>query len=259
MELCEENAEEDWVGIWLKLYAFIMLSGVFFSRTPYRAAWSLLHYVDDVVVESIEDMQRKLARGPLSEVQLNGLCLLIQVWFYEHTTRFSDQDGERFPRIASWRKVDHGGMYDATELLAELEKSEARGAELRETVIRAYMDTDEYHFYVEDGEDVLSFDEWLRHVREAYALEKEANRRIRTELALTKDRLLPLEEGLQEFGAGNGDAGQGAEVAGRAKFSGATLTEGIGTPSGLGGATTQDPSSPHNNVNVNLSADTEVR
>ncbi|KAJ8438972.1 hypothetical protein Cgig2_018883 [Carnegiea gigantea] len=48
MELCEENAEADRVGIWLRLYAFIVLSGVFFPRTPYGAAWSLLHYVDDV-------------------------------------------------------------------------------------------------------------------------------------------------------------------------------------------------------------------
>ncbi|KAJ8436519.1 hypothetical protein Cgig2_026634 [Carnegiea gigantea] len=101
-------------------------------RAPYGAAWSLLHYVDDVdgmgqyawaeaiwqvVVESIEDTQRKLARGPLSEVQLNGLCLLIQVWFYEHTTRFSDQDGERFPQIASWRKVDHGGIRELIMVL----------------------------------------------------------------------------------------------------------------------------------------------
>jgi len=94
MELCEENADEDRVGIWLRLYAFIVLSGVLFPRTPYGAAWSLLRYADDVegmsqyawadaiwqvVVDSIEDTQRKLCRGPLSEVQLNGLCLLIQV------------------------------------------------------------------------------------------------------------------------------------------------------------------------------------
>ncbi|KAJ8420361.1 hypothetical protein Cgig2_023217 [Carnegiea gigantea] len=122
MELCEENAEADRVGIWLRLYAFIVVSGVFFPRTPYGAAWSLLHYVDDVdcigqyawaeaiwevVVESIKDTQKKLARGLFSVVQINGFCLLIQVWFYEHTTRFCRQDGQRFPRIASWRKVDH--------------------------------------------------------------------------------------------------------------------------------------------------------
>ncbi|KAJ8425145.1 hypothetical protein Cgig2_032651 [Carnegiea gigantea] len=142
MELCDENAQEDRVGIWLRLYAFIVLSGVLFPRTPYGAAWSLLRYVDDVegmgqyawaeavwqvVVDFIEDTQRKLCRGPLSEVQLNGLCLLIQVWFYEHTTIFSNQDGEQYPRLASWRKVDHGGMYDVTELLEEPKQSESKG------------------------------------------------------------------------------------------------------------------------------------
>ncbi|KAJ8435109.1 hypothetical protein Cgig2_001984 [Carnegiea gigantea] len=256
MELCEENAEEDRVGIWLRLYAFIVLSGVLFPRMPYGAAWSLLRYVDDVDgmgQYAWADAIWKLCRGPLSEVQLNGLCLLIQVWFYEHTTIFSNQDGERYPHLASWRKVDHGGMYDATELLAELQESEARGAELQETIIRAYIGTDEYRFYVEDGEGVLSFDERLRCAMEAYALEKEANRRIHAEFALMKDRLLQLEERLQEFGVGNGDAGQGAEAAG-----GATLTEGTSKPGGLGGAATQDLSSPPNNVNVNLSADTEV-
>ncbi|KAJ8428809.1 hypothetical protein Cgig2_028014 [Carnegiea gigantea] len=196
MELCEENAQEDRVGIWLRLYAFIVLSGVLFPRSPYGGAWSLLRYVDDVegigqyawadavwqvVVDSIEDTHRKLCRGPLSEVQLNGLCLLIQVWFYKHTTIFSNQDGERYPRLASWRKVDHGGMYDATELLAELQESEG----------------------------VLSFDERLRHAREAYAKEKEANRRIRAEFVVMKNRLLELEGRLQEFGAGHGDVGRG--------------------------------------------------
>ncbi|KAJ8432187.1 hypothetical protein Cgig2_013729 [Carnegiea gigantea] len=136
---------------------------------------------------------------------------------------------------------------------------QARGAELRETVVRAYMDIDQCRFYVEDGEVVLSFDERLRHAKEVYALEKEANKRIRAEFALIKDRLLQLEERLQEFGAGNGDARQGAKAAGGATFSEATLTEGTGKPSGLGDAATQDLSSRPNNVNVILSADTKVR
>ncbi|KAJ8452972.1 hypothetical protein Cgig2_014735 [Carnegiea gigantea] len=319
MELCEENAEADRVGIWLRLYAFIVVSGVFFPRTPYGAAWSLLHYVDDVdcmgqyawaeaiwevVVESIEDTQKKLARGLFSEVMYicvgvnmapcvcvalawwgdydhcrshHRVCcivggdinipvtkLLAQVWFYEHTTRFCGQDGQRFPRIASWRKVDHGGMYDATELLAELEESEvkpileARGPELQETVVRAYMETDEYRFYVEDGEGVLSFDERLRRVREAYALEKQANMRMSAELALMKDRVRQLEERLREFGAGNGDGAEGAEGACGETLNGATVTEGTGEPTALGAAATQDPSTPPNIVAVNLSADTEV-
>ncbi|KAJ8442694.1 hypothetical protein Cgig2_001787 [Carnegiea gigantea] len=223
------------------------------SSHAVRSSLESTRYVDDVegmgqyawaeavwqvVVDSIEDTQRKL-------------CL--------HTTIFSNQDGERYPRLASWRKVDYGGMYDATELLAELKESEARAAELQETAVRAYMDTDEYRFYVEDGEGVLSFDEQLRRSREAYAKEKEANRRIRAEFAVMKDRLLELEERLQEFGAGHGDAGRGAEARDGATFSGETQTVGTSKPSGLGGAATQDLRSPPNDVNVNLSAETEAR
>ena len=40
-----------------------------------------------------------------------------QVWFYEHSTRFHVHDKEKFPRIASCAKVDHGGRYDAFELV----------------------------------------------------------------------------------------------------------------------------------------------
>ncbi|KAJ8425180.1 hypothetical protein Cgig2_010789 [Carnegiea gigantea] len=230
MELCEENAEEDRVGIWLKLYAFIVLSGVLFPRMPYGVAWSLHRYVDDVegmgqyawadaiwqvVVDSIEDTQRKLCRGPLSEVQLNGLCLLIQVWFYEDTTIFSNQEGERYPCLASWRKVDHGGMYDATELLAELQESEVKPlliaceGELQEAVVQEYMQSNEYRFYVEDREGVLSFEEHLRRVRDAYVLEKEAHDRTRAEVKLLKARVLELEERLMQSGAGEDAAGQG--------------------------------------------------
>ena len=72
----------------------MILSGVLFPRMPYGAAWTLRHYVGDmnamreyawakavrrVLVEIIEDTQRKLSKGPLSKVQLNGFCVLIQV------------------------------------------------------------------------------------------------------------------------------------------------------------------------------------
>jgi len=38
------------VGIWPdpRLYAFIILSGMFFPRTPYGAAWSPIQYTNDV-------------------------------------------------------------------------------------------------------------------------------------------------------------------------------------------------------------------
>ena len=93
-ELCEENSDDDRVGLWLQIYASMILSGLLFPRTPYLAASTLLHYVEDmnamreyawaepvwhVLVETIENTQKKLSEGPLSEVQLNGFCVLIQV------------------------------------------------------------------------------------------------------------------------------------------------------------------------------------
>lgn len=115
--LCEENNEDDRVGLWVKIYAFIIMSRVLFLLMPYGAAWGTLRYVEDVqkigeynwaqsewrvVVDTIEEIQKKLCAGPLTEVQLNGFCLLFQVWFYEHMTRFVDQDKKRYPHFASW-------------------------------------------------------------------------------------------------------------------------------------------------------------
>jgi len=94
VSLCEEHSADDQVGVWMKMYAFLVFSGVLFPRTPYGAAWNLLQYVEDIdgsgeyawaeavwrmVVVTIEDTQRKLFEGPISEVQLNGFCVLIQV------------------------------------------------------------------------------------------------------------------------------------------------------------------------------------
>ena len=53
-------------------------------------------------------------------VLYNGL----QVWFYEHSTRFHVHDKEIFPRITSWAKVDHGGHYDAFKLVQVIKESE---------------------------------------------------------------------------------------------------------------------------------------
>jgi len=48
----------------------------------------------------------------------------VKVWFYEHTTRFGKQDKKRYPRMASWDKVDHGGRYDANLLLKDITEDE---------------------------------------------------------------------------------------------------------------------------------------
>ncbi|KAJ8421204.1 hypothetical protein Cgig2_019167 [Carnegiea gigantea] len=77
------------------LNARATVTGVLFPRTPYGTVWEMLHHVEDiegmseynwaevvwrVVVETIEDTQKKLCAGPLTKVQLNDLCLLIQGW-----------------------------------------------------------------------------------------------------------------------------------------------------------------------------------
>ena len=43
----------------------------------------------------------------------------MQVWFYEHTSRFGKQGKNRFSHLASWDRVDHGGRYDANMLLKD--------------------------------------------------------------------------------------------------------------------------------------------
>jgi len=95
-KLCEANRGEDQVGLWLQLFAWMVMSGLFFPRTPYGAAWGVEKYVHDVtglgkynwaeavwrvVVESLDEMQQKLGRGDVSDVQMSGFTLLIQVWF----------------------------------------------------------------------------------------------------------------------------------------------------------------------------------
>jgi len=46
----------------------------------------------------------------------------MQVWFYEHTRRFSSHIKIRFPRIAKWDAVDHGSHYDTYALIARLKE-----------------------------------------------------------------------------------------------------------------------------------------
>ena len=90
--LCEENIADDCVLMWIKIYAFTVLSGVLFPRAPYGARWGMLHYTENiqqigpynwaetvwrVIVETTVDTQKKLCAGPLSEVQLNGFSPLI--------------------------------------------------------------------------------------------------------------------------------------------------------------------------------------
>ena len=91
--LCEQNAREEQLQVWLKLYTWFVMSGVLFPRGVYVAAWELERYADDVqglsryawaeavwryLVDAIEDMQRRLS-SDVSQIQCNGFSLLLQV------------------------------------------------------------------------------------------------------------------------------------------------------------------------------------
>ncbi|KAJ8421573.1 hypothetical protein Cgig2_028557 [Carnegiea gigantea] len=181
--LCEENKEDDRVRLSVRIYAFTIMSGVLFPGAPYGVAWGMLQYVEDiqrigeynwaeavwrVVVNTIEDTQKKLCAGPLTEVQLNGFCLLIQGWFYEHTIRFVDQGRKRYPCIASWVRVGYRGRCDASELVKDITEEEVipilcpRDVELVDRTVSQFMATDEFGYYIDDGEGWLSVDERLR-------------------------------------------------------------------------------------------------
>ncbi|KAJ8437549.1 hypothetical protein Cgig2_017902 [Carnegiea gigantea] len=202
----------------------MVISGVLFPRTPYGATWGMLHYTENieqmgqynwaeavwrVVVETIEDTQKKLCAGPLSDVQLNGFSLLIQVWFYEHTTRFANQDKRRFPRIASWARVDHGGAYAC---LASMDMYVQvipvlypRDDEIVHPTVRDFTGTDKFGYYVDDGEGWLSVDERLRRARDAYRSEKVAHESTKNELQMLREQVANLEGRLVTNRKGEGD------------------------------------------------------
>ncbi|KAJ8429583.1 hypothetical protein Cgig2_023789 [Carnegiea gigantea] len=124
-------------------------------------------------------MQQKL-EGPVSNVQMNGFSLLIQfkVWFYEHTTRFVQHDKCRFPRLASWDSVNHGGRYDVFQLVEGIKESKVIPVlrpwkeEMLVPMVRAFMKIDGFRDYILDGEGVLSYKERLERARKELRAEK---------------------------------------------------------------------------------------
>jgi len=92
--LCEANKGQDQLGLWLQLLAWMVISGLFFLRTPCGATWGVQKYVQDVeglalynwveavwdiFLESLEETQQNLEREDMSDVQMNGFTPLIQV------------------------------------------------------------------------------------------------------------------------------------------------------------------------------------
>ncbi|KAJ8425537.1 LOW QUALITY PROTEIN: hypothetical protein Cgig2_021342 [Carnegiea gigantea] len=138
------------------------------------------------MIHSLDDMQRRLC-NPGSHIEFNGFCLLLHVWFYEHTIRF---DKLTFLCIARWLEVNHGGRYDVFELVAGINENQItlilhpRDEEIEEPIVREFMETVKFRYYVEHGEVVLTFEERLRWVRDSLRKEKEAYKSTRAELEL---------------------------------------------------------------------------
>ncbi|KAJ8437820.1 hypothetical protein Cgig2_013436 [Carnegiea gigantea] len=180
-QLLDANNEPEKVELWLSLYAWMVMSGLMFPRTPYGAAWSDVRGLGKyawaeavwcLLIEAVEEMQQKL-EGHVSDVQMNGFSLLLQVWFYEHTTRFAKYDKGMFPRLASWT------VYDAFQLVAGIKESEIipvlhpRPEEMGVRMIRDFMKSPEYGYYILDGEGVLSYEERLHRARQEAHEERE--------------------------------------------------------------------------------------
>ncbi|KAJ8424516.1 hypothetical protein Cgig2_025778 [Carnegiea gigantea] len=156
-KLLDANKELDKLELWLSLHTWKVMSGDMFPRIPYGAAWSVQKYMEEVhglgehawakavwliLVEVVEKMQPKL-EGPVSNVRMNGFSVLIQVWFYEHTTQFMKHDQGRFTRL-----------------------------EMMVPTVREFMKTDGFRYYLLDGEGVLTFEERLQRAAKALRAEQ---------------------------------------------------------------------------------------
>ncbi|KAJ8426190.1 hypothetical protein Cgig2_010827 [Carnegiea gigantea] len=178
-DLCKENTEEDNIGLWMQLFVWMVLSGLFFSGTPYGGPRCMERYDSNV---------QHFREYAWAEIVWRFLVQSLDefpVWFYEHRTRFSGHVARSFPRITKWDAVDHGGQYDAYALLARLKEKEVCVAYVRQSwrqtcidlcsvilvlypikeekekqIVKDFLDTDKYKYYLPDGEkqaDKLAF------------------------------------------------------------------------------------------------------
>ncbi|KAJ8432413.1 LOW QUALITY PROTEIN: hypothetical protein Cgig2_013827 [Carnegiea gigantea] len=90
-KLLDVNKEPEKLKLWLSLFAWRVMSGVMFPRTPYGAAWSVQKYIEDVrkMSEYAWTETRKL-EWPIFDVQMNGFSLLIQCSKVEHAGEIAD-------------------------------------------------------------------------------------------------------------------------------------------------------------------------
>ncbi|KAJ8420431.1 hypothetical protein Cgig2_027680 [Carnegiea gigantea] len=208
MELhsCNENEDENNNGLRIRLFMWMVLSKLFFPRMPYGAVWCMERYADDV--QCLGEYALVEFLGPANEVQLNRCVILLQVWFYEHTRRFSSHAKRRFPRIAKWDAVDHKGHYDAYALLARLKEKEVipvlypKEEEKEQQIVKDFLDTDGWRYYLEGDimhEWVLSYGELLQRALDELRLEKEKRKSVQTEVDKLAIRVHDLEARLRKY------------------------------------------------------------
>ncbi|KAJ8423572.1 hypothetical protein Cgig2_013325 [Carnegiea gigantea] len=130
-KLLNANKALEKLELWLSLYAWRVMSGVMFLRTPYRAAWSVQKYMEDVcemgeymwaeavwrvLIEAVEEIQWKL-KGPVFDVQMNGFSLLTQVIPVLHP----QEEEMLLPTVRAFMNTDGFRDYilDGEELRAE--------------------------------------------------------------------------------------------------------------------------------------------
>ncbi|KAJ8422394.1 LOW QUALITY PROTEIN: hypothetical protein Cgig2_028209 [Carnegiea gigantea] len=179
-KLLDANKELEKLELWLSLYAWRVMSGFIFSRTPYGVAWSVQKYMEDV---------RRMGEYAWAEA----------VWFYEHTTRFAQHDNCRFPRLASWDSIDHSRRYDAFQLvIPELCPREEKMLLL---TVRAFMNPDGFRDYILDGEGVLLYEERLERAREELRAKKGKHVGTLRILEFWKSRAHELEARLKRYAA----------------------------------------------------------
>ncbi|KAJ8437175.1 hypothetical protein Cgig2_003804 [Carnegiea gigantea] len=102
-------------------------------------------------------------------LQINGFTMILQVWFYEHSSIYAFADEKR--------------IIPVTEVMDEERRIQAE---------EAFIQSEEYNAYVEDG--VISMEKGLRRARDALRKEREVHAKEKEAHVAAKKELDELKE-----------------------------------------------------------------
>ncbi|KAJ8425907.1 hypothetical protein Cgig2_015725 [Carnegiea gigantea] len=169
------------------------------------------------LVKAIQETKEKI---PMKKnLQMHGFTMILQVWFYEHTNLYAHADEKCVSRTASRVNLYIGCKYDAAQIISSIKDNQivpvlkVRELERRETIVKAFSETDDFNTYVKDALDIISIEERLRRMKEALQTEKEALRLEKEAHDATKKELKHMRALL--IGRGWGDSvPQGTQIEG---------------------------------------------